>query len=111
MSTAQERLEAIQATYDDAKDNEADDLSQASTKEQVATILANVAAARLTFFQAEAATLSANGTAVEATFDAANQANDAVATARQAVEALPTLLGKLTEATSKAAALLKQAKV
>ncbi len=110
MSTPQERIDAIKANYDQAADNEAEDLANAKTAVEVAGVRANVGNARLAYYTAIAAALSSNGTDVEAAHQEAKDALLAVKEARTAVERMATLLGKLAKATDKANKLLQKAK-
>lgn len=110
MSTPQERLDVIKANYDQAADNEAEDLASAKTAVDVAGVRANIGNARLAYYAAIAAALIANGTDVEAAHQEAKDALKAVKDARAVVEQMATLLGKLTKATDKANKLLQKAK-
>ncbi len=110
MSTKDERLALIHQNYNDALNNEPHDLARAKTAEQVTAIQANVAAARQTYFEAVAADLTQGGDAVEQAFREAKKAQDAVKSARDRAEEIPTLMGKLQSAAKSAADLLKAAK-
>ena len=109
-STAKDRLQTIEENYDQASDNEAHDLSKATTSEQVAEVQANAAAAKLAYFSAIAAALSNNGNDVEAAYRAAVAANADVKKAREQAASIAELLTKMGNATAKASDLLKKAK-
>jgi hypothetical protein len=110
VSTAAERLAVIQNNYNDALNNEPNDLANAKTAEDVTAIQANLANARSAYYAAIAAQLTMNGTNVEAAYAAAASAHAAVTKAREDAAALAVLLQKLTGATNTAADLLKLAK-
>ena len=110
MSTAAERLATVQENYDQAADNQAKDLAKAKDEVEVAAVQANVGAARLAYYKAEADELSKAGADVEQAQQEAKDALAAVKKARQDVEKLATLLGKLSKATEKAANLVEKAK-
>lgn len=110
MSTPDERLAAIQAIYDDASDNEPNDLAQATTAAQVTAIQLNLANAKNAYFTAVAAALTNAGAAVETAYQAAQQALKAVQQARTNSAQIATLLQKLNGATAAATSLLKAAK-
>lgn len=109
MSTADDRLTAIQNTYLDAYNNEPNDLALAQTAADVTAIMANVAAARSTYYAAEAAALTNNNPNVEAAYTTAGLALAAVKKARTDSAQIATLLGALNGATSAAGNLLKLA--
>lgn len=109
MSTADDRLTAIQKTYLDAYNNEPSDLALAQTAADVTAIMANVASARSTYYAAEAAALTNNGPGVETAYAAAKKALAAVKKARTKAAQMATLLGALNGATSAAGSLLKLA--
>lgn len=110
MSDAVERLKVIEQTYFDAKFNQDMDLDAAPSAADRAAINANVLAAAETFYAAVSAILSRSEPMVENAYDAARNANKAVADARAGAEAIPALLGKLTAATSAATKLFEAAK-
>jgi hypothetical protein len=110
MSTPEERLAAIQANYDDASDNETDDLAKAQTPADVAAIQANVAAARSAYYSAEAAMLTQNGANVENAYQAALAAQKSVTDARSQAASIADLITKLSGATTAANSLLSAAK-
>jgi len=110
MSSPDDRLAVIEQNYKSALDNEPHDLAQATTAADVTAIQANVFVARQTYYAAIAAQLTQNGGAVEAAYNAASAANDAVTAARSQAAAIPTLLARLTAATSAATSLLNAAK-
>jgi hypothetical protein len=110
MSTPEDRLDAIQAIYSDALDNEPADLSQATTEALVTGVQANVASARHTYYAAVAEALTNNSTQVEAAFAAAKTALTAVQTARSESAKMADLLGKLNSATNAGTNLLNAAK-
>ena len=110
MTTKDERLALIQQNYNDSLENEPHDLARAKTAAQVTAIQANVAAARQTYYEALAAVLTQSGDAVEQAFQEAKKAQDAVKSARDQAEEIPTLMGKLQSATTSATDLLKAAK-
>lgn len=100
MSSPVERFAVVDHNYRQAKDNEAADLSRAQTEVEVAGIQANVANARLAYFEAVALILGAGGPGVEAAFTAARTAQATIKASREALELVPTLLGKLTNGTA-----------
>jgi hypothetical protein len=110
MSDSTERLAVIKQNYDDASDNEADDLASAKSAADVAAIQANVAVARSTYYGAAAAMLSKSGPDVEAAYQDAIGAQKSVADARKKAAEIAELLGKLSNATNKATTLLNKAK-
>ena len=110
MSNADERLAVIKQNYDDASDHEAADLANAKTQAQVAAIQANVAQARSAYYGAIKAMLAQTGADIESAYADAVMAQQAVADARKKAEAIAVLLGKLSDATSKATTLLNMAK-
>jgi hypothetical protein len=110
MSSSVERLAVVEHNYRQAKDNEAADLSRAQTEIEVAGIQANVANARLAYFDAAAQALGASGPAVEAAFTAARHAQATIKTSRESLELIPTLLGKLASGTAAAQKLIAVAK-
>src|SRR5258708_8423841 len=110
MSTPQERLDALQSNYDEAINNEPTDLANAKSPQEVAAIQANVANARVAYFDAVAAMLSNSGDAVEQAYQAALGASADVEKARSDAEAVAKLIGKLGNATAKATDLLNKAK-
>lgn len=109
MSTPAERLAEIEANYTRALINEVHDLQAAQTVEEVNAVQLNRAQAGQAFFAAVKALLTKAGGNVEAAHKAAKDANKAVADARDAVEAFPRLLKKLTGATEAATKLLNTA--
>src|SRR5262245_8420237 len=110
MSTSKERYDAIADNYQSALNNQATDMANATTEAEISAILANVHTAGHLFFSVTAEELTTQSQAVEADFNAAKQANQAVADARDEEEAIPTLLGKLTKATDAAKKLIDSAK-
>lgn len=110
MSTPQERLEVIEHNYHDSYAYEAYDLAKAPTPEAVTAILANLANARLTYFQAIAAQLDKNAQNVESAFQAARAAAQEVTAARRRAAAPAELISKLQSSTQKATDLLNAAK-
>ncbi len=111
MSTEDERLQLIEHNYQDALNNEPNDLARANTPEQVTEIQANLAVARQKYYEAEAASLTQSGEVVEKAFLEAQNAQASVKSARDQTEAIPTLINKLQSATQSATNLLKAAKV
>jgi hypothetical protein len=110
MSTANDRLTAIQDIYLDALNNEPADLAQATTPAMVAAVQANVANARATYYAAAAASLTNAAPEVETAYTAAQTALAAVKAARAAAESIVNLLGKLNSATKAGTSLLGAAK-
>lgn len=110
MSTAGERLAAIKANYDQACDNEGEDIAKADDAAQCAAIQANVASARTAYYGAVNTMLTNSGQGVEQAYQAALTASDEVKKARTKTEAISSLIGKLTTATAKATDLLNKAK-
>jgi predicted HAD superfamily Cof-like phosphohydrolase len=110
VSTAAERLAVIQNNYNNALNNEPHDLANAKTAEDVTAIQVNLANARSAYYGAIAAQLTTSGATVEAAYEAALTAHNAVTKARDESAALAVLLQKLTGATNTATDLLKLAK-
>ena len=110
MSDATDRLKIIEQNYDNASDNEADDLASATTPAQVAAIQANVAQAKSTYYSAVEAMLSKSGADIETAYQVAVDAQKAIADARAKAAAIGDLLEKLSNATDKATTLLNKAK-
>lgn len=109
MSTAQERLKAIQDNYDSASENEANDLAKTKLPEEVAAVQANVANARLAYYSAVTAMLTNSGDSVENAYEEAVKALATVKKARADAEQISKVIGKLGTATAKAADLLNKA--
>jgi len=110
MSSAVERLAVVDHNYRQAKNNEAADLSRAQTEAAVAGIMANIANARLAYYEAVALALTAGGPGVEAAFTAARDAQATIKASREALELVPTLLGKLKSGTAAVQELIAAAK-
>lgn len=110
MSQPTDRLALIQAIYNDAVNNEPNDLAKAATAPQVTAIQQNVANARHAYFSAAAAALTNAGAGVEAAYQAAQTALAAVQQAHTNSEQITTLLQKLNGATTAATSLLNAAK-
>jgi len=109
MTVAQERIESIRRNYNDAADNEPDDLAAARTPAQVTAIQANLAKARSIYFAAIADGLTKNGDDVEEAFALTVIAEETVKEARARSAAVPDLLSKLRAATSAAGKLYQVA--
>lgn len=107
-SSAEDRLDLIQKAYEAASRRREADVMAAQTVEERDRILANCDALELAFLKARRQSLEATGPAVEAAYQAARDATDAVETAyRQgkgiadkirsvsgALQAITSLVGK-----------------
>ena len=109
-STPAERLQAIQNNYNDALNNEPNDMAAAQTAADVSAVQANVHNASNAYFTAVTAAFTNDGSAVEAAYSAAMDALKSVKDARTAAEEIPKLIGKLTSSTNAATNLLNAAK-
>jgi len=110
MSTAEERLALIEEIYKDALENEPHDLAAAATAVEVTAIQANVVLARQTYYGAISLVLTQDESLVCTAFDAATQAQSAVADARAKEAQIPDLITKVASAVQLAGKLAAAAK-
>jgi len=87
-SSPAERLDLVCQAYKDALARRPDDLKQCQTAEEAQQVMANVDSLEIAYLDAVASALAANGPEVEASYQAAKDAADAVEQAYQQGQAL-----------------------
>jgi hypothetical protein len=108
-STPDDRVAVIYQAYAVARDQQGADIAAANSDQEADAVRANVNALELAYLRAERERLDANGPAVEAAYQAAKAAADAVTKAYQQDAALADKIRAVSGAVTAAANLLATA--
>jgi len=109
MSSREDRLGEAYRLYQDAWRNLTHDLAEALSPAQTDALMKNLRAAETAYLQAARQSLANTGPQVEAAFQQAKEANDAVVEARKQAQGIAARIRALTSATKKVAEFVRKA--
>ena len=108
-STPQDRLALILKAYAIARDQQDKDIADAQSDEEADAVRSNLASLQLAYLRAERSQLDANGAGVEAAYQSAESATEAVQKAYKQGAALADRIRAVSGAVTAVASLAAQA--